>query len=230
MHYGGIPVLKDDRFVVLMAMLILGVALFLSPPQGMALTLPEVIAAAQEVYDKTDDLQADFRQEAVIKSVNKTDREEGVFYYKKPRRMVWAYTKPQNKKMIINPQTAWLYIPADNIVYVQNAAEIFKGTAIIRFLAGWGKLTEDFTITFAGPEGMDREGNFSLRLVPKERDFGIDVFFLALNRDTFQISRISFTDSYGNETRVSFRNIKTNNRPAERFFTFIPPAGVEIQK
>lgn len=219
-----------NRFVILMALLVMGITSLILPPPGMSLTLGEVIAAAQGVYDKTDDLKADFLQEAVIKSVNKTDREEGVFYYKKPRRMVWSYTQPKNKKLVINPQTAWLYIPADNIVYMQNAAEVFKGKAIIRFLSGWGKLTEDFTITFASSEGMDKEGNFFLQLTPKERDFGIDVFFLALNKETFQISRLSFTDSYGNETRLSFRNIKANNHLAEKFFTFIPPAGVEIQK
>ena len=211
-------------------MSLVGIILFLSPSPLLASSLAEVIAAAQEIYDKTDDLKADFLQEAVIKSVNKTDREEGVFYYKKPRRMVWSYTRPKDKKMVINPQTAWLYIPADNIVYIQNAAEIFKGKAIIRFLAGWGKLAEDFAITFAHPDGKDKEGNFLLRLVPKEQDFGIDLFFLTLKKDTFQIIRLSFTDNYGNETRLSFRNIKTNNHLADKLFTFTPPAGVTIQK
>lgn len=228
-----------DRLVVFMAVMVLGIALFLPSPPAIALTLTEIAAATQEVYNKTDDIKADFLQEIVVKSANRLAvREEGIFYYKKPRRMVWDYTVAKDKKklpqtvkkMVINPQTVWLYLPADNIVYIQDAAKVVKGEAIIRLLSGWGKMTEDFTITFASPEGTDKEGNFLLRLTPKERDFGIDMFFLTLSKDTFHISRLSFTDSFGNETRLSFRNIKTNNHLADTFFTFIPPAGVEIQK
>lgn len=219
-----------DRLIIFMAVLVLGIALFIFPQTVVALNLAEVIAAAQKVYDQADDLKADFVQEAVVKSVNKTNREEGVFYYKKPRRMVWAYTLPKDKKLVINPQTAWLYNPDDNVVYIQNAAKVFRGEVIMNFLSGWGKLRDDFTISFADASGIDREGNFLLLFTPKKQDFGIDKFFLVLNKDSFQISRLSFTDSYGNETRLSFRNIKTNNHLADKFFIFIPPAGVEIQK
>ena len=37
-----------------------------------------------------------------------------------------------------------------------------------------------------------------------------------------------FADSFGNKTRLQFRNIKSNNGLAEKLFTFSPPAGVEI--
>ncbi len=219
-----------DRLVFFIAALLVGCVLLAAPRNGSALTLTEVIAATQNVYDKTNDLKADFIQETTIKSINKTEREEGVFYFKKPHRMVWAYTKPKDKKMVINPQTAWLYLPVDNVVYIQNATDVFKGKAIIRFLSGWGKLTEDFTVTFASPEGIDRSGNFHLRLAPREQDFGVTAFFLILDKSKFQITQLNFTDSYGNTTRLSFRNIRVNINLPEKFFTFTPPAGVEIQR
>jgi len=201
---------------------------FVLPNKIMAMPLNELIAQAQDRYEKTGDVKADFIQEATIKSMNKTEREEGVFYFKNPRRMVWDYTKPKKKKLVINPQTAWLYIPEDSIVYVQDAESILKSKVSIRFLAGLGKLKNDFHIAFAGPDHVDREGNFLLKLVPKERDFGMEELFLALDKEKLQITRLSFTDGYGNTTRLFFRNINVNNNLPEKFFTFIPPAGVEV--
>ncbi len=211
--------------------IILAVALLLLlTGEALALSLEEVMAKVQEQYEKTADLKADFLQEVTIKAMNKTDREEGVFYFKNPRRMVWDYLKPKTKKLVINPQTAWFYIPEDGIVYVQDAASFFKAKASIRFLSGVGKLKEDFRVSFAASDPLDKEGNFLLKLVPRERDFGIEEFFATIDKDRFQITRLSFTDSYGNKTRLLFRNSKINTGLAEKLFTFSPPAGVEIVK
>jgi outer membrane lipoprotein carrier protein len=218
------------RFLLFLTAVSTGVLFFFLPREAPALSIGEVIAKAQEQYEKTRDIKADFLQEASIKSMNKTDREEGVFYFKNPRRMVWDYLKPKPKKLIINPQTAWLYIPEDRIVYVQDAESIFKSEAGIRFLSGLGKLNKDFHITFSSPDAMDREGNFLVKLVPKERGFGIEEFFLTLDKEQFLVTRLSFTDGFGNTTRLLFRNIRINNNLAEKLFSFSPPAGVEVYK
>ncbi len=210
-------------------LLLAGLCLFLTGAAG-AVTVEEIIARAQEQYEKTSDIKADFIQEATIKSINKTDREEGVFYFKNPRRMVWDYLKPRAKKLVINPQTAWLYVPEDRMVYVYDGASFFRSRASIRFLSGLGKLKEDFQISLAGPAAQDKEGNFLLKLVPKERDFGVGEFFLTLDKEQFHITRLSFTDTFGNATRLFFRNIKINNRLPEKMFTFNPPPGVEVFK
>lgn len=218
-----------DRLLPLVSVLVVGVLFFTLPQSGIALSLDEVVANTQNVYEKTADLKANFLQEVTIKSLHKTNREEGIFYFKKPRQMVWDYTIPKAKKMVINAQTVWLYIPADSVVYVQNAEEVFKTQAIIRFLSGWGKLTDDFKITFARPDASDKDGDFLLKLVPHERDFGIGELFLTLDKQ-FYISKVNFTDSYGNATRLIFHSIKINNNLPEKFFSFIPPAGTEVYR
>lgn len=218
-----------DRLLPLAAALVAGVLFFALPQSGMALSLAEVVANAQDVYEKTADLKANFLQEVTIKSLRKTNREEGIFYFKKPRQMVWDYTLPKAKKMVINAKTVWLYIPADSVVYVQDAEEVFKTQVIVRFLSGWGKLTDDFNITFARPADSDKEGDFLLKLVPHERDFGIKEFFLTLDKQ-FHISKVNFTDSYGNATRLIFRSITINNNLPEKLFSFVPPAGTEVYR
>jgi outer membrane lipoprotein carrier protein len=223
------PVFSADRLLPVLAVLVWGILFFSLPPCALALALNEVVANAQNVYEKTDDFKANFLQEVSMKSLRKTNREEGIFYFKKPRQMVWDYTLPKAKKMVINAKTVWLYIPADSVVYVQDAEEVFKTKAIVRFLSGWGKLAEDFTITLARPDVPGKDGDFLLKLVPHERDFGIKELFLTLDKQ-FQISQVNFTDSYGNATRLLFRNIKINNNLPEKFFSFIPPAGTEVYR
>ncbi len=65
-------------------------------------------------------------RKSTIKAMNKTDREEGILYVKNPKRMLWNYSKPKAKKLIINPKRAWLYIPDDRVVYIQEAENIYK--------------------------------------------------------------------------------------------------------
>jgi outer membrane lipoprotein-sorting protein len=117
-----LPALVDIRLLLRAALPVILLCLVLSPEAGAA-SLEEIVGKVQERYEKLIDIKADFLQEATIKSMNKTDREEGVFYFKNPRRMVWDYLKPKAKKLVINPQKAWLYVPEDGVVYIQKTAD-----------------------------------------------------------------------------------------------------------
>jgi len=219
------------NYVVFPVILFLtGVFFFIPADKAGALTLDEIIAKTQGIYEKTAGLKADFTQESVIKSMGKTEREEGVFYFKTPRRMLWDYTKPKKKKLIINPKTAWLYIPEDRIVYVQDAENLFKSRIGIRFLSGLGKLQEDFHISFAKPEHTGQEGDYLFKLVPKEPDFGIGNLLIVIDRETFYVNRLSFVDTYGNTNRLHFRNVKISNKLPDRMFNFSPPPGVDVYR
>ncbi|WP_139198232.1 LolA family protein [Syntrophus gentianae] len=195
---------------------------------GDAPSLSAVIIRMQEAYERTRDLKATFVQEVSLRSVGKTEREEGILFLKNPRRMLWDYQKPQVKKLIVNPQKAWLYVPGDSVVYVQNADAIFKSKMAVRFLSGMGKLREDFQVSFAEPGAVDQEGNYRLRLIPKAPGLGTDQLNLVVDRKSYQILEGSFTDPYGNATRIRFRNLRVNSGLSDRMFNFKAPAGVEV--
>jgi outer membrane lipoprotein carrier protein len=192
------------------------------------LTLDQLIPNMQEAYEKTVDLKANFTQDTIIKSVNKKQREEGTVYYKKPQQMFWDYTKPKVKKLIINASKAWFYIPQDNAVYVQDADKIFKSQMAVRFLGGIGSLRDDFDITYAHENAVDAQGNYRLMLKPKSADPGVSNLKMTVDKETFQILECSFTDTYGNESRIQFRNIKINTALPDRLFIFKPPPKAEI--
>lgn len=206
-------------------------ALLLFPAPAIpaeVLSLEQLTAKTQEIYEKTTDLKARFVQEVTIRSMKKTEREEGTVHFKNPRMMMWDYQKPKAKKLVINARKAWLYVPEDRMVYVQNAEEVYRSRMAVRFLSGLGKLSEDFHIRFTGDKTLDEQGNYLLTLTAKEAEGGVERLFLTIDGKNFHISQFSFTDAYGNTTRLRLSDIRINTGVPDSLFSFKPPAGVEI--
>jgi len=199
-----------------------------SAAKAETLSLGELVGNIQERYEKTTDLKAKFVQEVTIKVMKKTEKEDGVVYIKNPGRMLWHYLKPKIKKLIINPQKAWLYIPEDKVVYVQDAGAILKSKLTLKFFSGMGNLQEDFNVGFSEGGPTDAGGNYLVTLIPKVADFGVDKLFISVNRDTFLIVQISFSDLYGNRTIIRFTDIHTNIKLSDTLFEFTPPKGFEV--
>ena len=218
------PFGKVAPIILLAALVVLPLSALGAEP----LPLEQLIAKAQEIYDKTVDLKAQFIQEVTIKSMKKTEREEGTVYFKNPKMMLWDYTKPKDKKLVINAQKAWLYVPEDRMVYIQNTDDVYRSRMAVKFLSGIGKLAEDFQIRFTREAPLNEEGNYLLTLTAKDPGAGVDKLYLTLDGKTFQITQCRFNDSFGNTTRLRFSDIRTNNGLPEKFFTFKIPAGVEV--
>jgi len=228
----GFPV-RRDRISALRqtGMAILSFVFLLLPTpvvHAQPLSLEQLTAKTQEMYDKTIDLKAIFIQEVTIKSMKKTEREEGTVYFKNPKMMLWDYTKPKSKKLVINAQKAWLYVPEDRMVYIQNAEDVYRSRMAVKFLSGIGKLSEDFQLRFAKENPIDEEGNYLLILTAKEKGTGIDRLHLTVDGKNFQIIQCRFSDDYGNTTRLRFSDIRTNTGVSDKFFTFSTPVGVEV--
>ena len=146
--------------------------------------------------------------------------------------MLWNYTKPQAKKLVINPQTAWLYVPEDNTVYVQDSKKIFSSGQAIRFLAGIGHLKDEFKIEFAHPE-QDKDGNYVLEMFPikgPESIGGVRKLIVTVDKSKYTIIKCAFNDSLGNISVINFLDIKTNVGLADSLFNFKAPPGVDVQK
>ncbi len=216
-------------YLAKIAVLMMCLSFFPGPAASESIMpIGKLIAKMQERYEKSQDLKARFIQEVTIKAMNKTDREEGVLYVKNPRRMLWNYTKPKPKKLIINPKKAWLYIPEDHVAYFQESEKVYRSKLAVKFLSGIGKLSEDFNINYSQPDALDSKGNYHLTLIAKVSDIGIDKFYLTIDKDNFQVIQSSFTDLYGNVTRIRLTDIKINNNLSDKLFNFTPPAGVEV--
>ena len=211
--------------------LILILSLLALPACAFSEELPAVGDIAQKLqsaYEKTKDLKADFVQEATIKSIKKTEREEGKVFFKNPKNMLWEYTKPQGKKLVINSQKAWLYLLQEKVVYTQKSDSIFQSKFLINFFAGAGKLKSDFVIKYAEPKALDKNGNYLLILTPREKTIACNLVKLTIDKDSSYILQVSFDDVMGNSTTLKFSNISINTGLEQKMFQFKAPAGVQI--
>lgn len=216
-------------FFVFLAILL---GIILPPASGADVPPPidETVNRLQQIYEKTQDFQANFVQETTVKSIRKTDVEEGIVYFKNPKQMLWDYKKPRTKKLIINSQKAWLYLPQDKSVYTQQSDKIFKSEALIKFLSGLGKLKDDFTIKYAASGAIDKSGNYLLQLFPREKGASYQYLQMTIEKNNFHILQVSFDDVMGNSTLLKFSSIKMNTGLSSKLFQFQPPPGVSIFK
>ncbi|MFA5323222.1 MAG: outer membrane lipoprotein carrier protein LolA [Smithella sp.] len=189
--------------------------------------LDDVVQKLQSAYEKTKDLKADFVQEATMKSIKKTQREEGRVFFKNPKNMLWEYSKPKGKKLVINRQTAWLYLSSEKVAYRQKAESVFQSRLLINFFAGEGKLKDDFIIKYVEPKALDKDGNYVLKLIPKEKTPACNFMRLTVDKNKFYILQLSFDDFMGNSTMLRFSNISMNTGFSQKMFQFQPPAGVQ---
>lgn len=219
------------KFVVVFCAIVFGA--FILPLVSRAADMPpidETVNRLQQIYEQTQDFQANFVQETTVKSIRKTDVEEGLVFFKNPKQMLWDYKKPKTKKLIINAQKAWLYLPQDKAVYAQESDKIFKSEALIKFLSGLGKLRNDFTIKYAVPNATDKNGNYLLQLYPREKGTSYQYLQMTISRNDFHILQVSFDDVMGNATRLKFSGIKMNSGLSSKLFQFQPPPGVSVFK
>ena len=190
--------------------------------------IDDVVLKLQQTYEKTDDFKADFVQKTIVKSIKKTDVEEGSVFFKSPKNMLWKYIKPKEKKLIINSREAWLYMPQEKIAYTQKSEYIFQSKVLIKFLSGLGKLKDDFSIKYAQPEPLDKNGNYLLLLIPLEKSSAYNSLNITVGKSNFYILQVSFDDFMGNSTILRFSNICMNTGLSQKMFQFKPPAGVEV--
>jgi outer membrane lipoprotein carrier protein len=219
-------------FILLTGFVLLTSIFFPIPLLAETPPLDDLVEKIQSSYEKAEDLKAHFVQETTIKSIRKVEREEGTVYFKKPKKMFWDYNgKPKSKKLIINPRKAWLYIPEDNLVYIQDAKKILNSRLVIRFLTGVGRLKDDFFVRYSRPHEKDARGNYLLELKPRSAGTtaGIERLSLTVGGDNYQIIACSLRDTYGNLTRITFQNISINNNLSDSLFTFTPPPGTIVQ-
>ncbi len=192
--------------------------------------IDDVVSQLQQTYEKTVDFKADFIQETTVKSLKRTDVEEGVVFFKNPRNMLWNYTKPKAKKMVINSKKVWLYLPQEKVAYTQDSDYIFQSKVLIKFLSGLGKLKDDFTIEYAKPNALDKNGNYRLVLTPLEKSAAYNTLQILVDKSIFYILQVNFDDTFGNSTTLRFSNIAINTGIATNIFQFKPPEGVSIFK
>ena len=192
------------------------------------LTAPELASALQKKYDTVKDFSADFTHVYEGGVLHKKIAERGHLLIKKPGKMRWDYTAPEQKMFVSDGAKMYSYIPQDKQVIVASVTPEDEATTPTLFLAGKGNLTRDFTPSLMDTPAEMPAGTRALKLVPKTRQEDYDWLVLAIDPASLDIRGLVTTDAQGGKSSFSFTNLKQNIGSADKDFAFKIPRGVDV--
>jgi outer membrane lipoprotein carrier protein len=205
-----------------------GVFLLVTPLQGADLSAAALAQALQKKYDTVRDFSADFVHTYRGGVLKRTVTERGHVVVKKPGKMRWEYTSPEEKLFVSDGLKLYAYVPQDRQVVVTAVPPENEANTPALFLAGKGSITRDFTVSDGElPPGMP-PGTRSLKLVPKTPQPEYDALLLSVNPETLALRGLQWVDPQGGVSSMSFTNLKENIGAADKQFAFHVPRGVDV--
>jgi outer membrane lipoprotein carrier protein len=188
-------------------------ALLAAPDAGPA----ELAVALQQKYDTIRDFSAEFTHTYTGGVLKKQVTERGRVLIKKPGKMRWEYSAPDQKLFVSDGVKMYSYVPADD-----------EAATPTLFLAGKGNLTRDFTPSLVDlPNGMP-PGSRALKLVPRTKQRDYDWLVLVVDPQTLDLRGLVTTDAQGGVSSFLFTNLKMNTNPSDKEFAFKIPRGVDV--
>jgi outer membrane lipoprotein carrier protein len=201
--------------------------LVLPSPAG-AQPVEELVRRIQTHLDDVRDFQARFTQRYHRQIIGKVITESGVVAIKKPGRMRWDYTNPEEKLFVTDGEKTYFYVPEERQVIVSHAPGGALGLtpdSPLTLLAGRSRLEEAFEVYPA--ESEPQVGGTVLRLVPRRPQEDFEEIEIEAE-DAGRVRRVQLVDSQGNRTDFFFDEIKENQDIPDTLFLFTVPSGVDI--
>lgn len=261
----------------LLSRILLAICICFAAMKAEALQIPrvnvglnDVIATVEAPFrfgrggnPELESVRADFFQRSTIAAKKTEQRADGEMYLKpasasQPLKFRFDYFRPARQEVVCDGRTLWVYLPENRQVIVSDVAEFFDPyrydplrDRATNFLQGLGRISKDFTITFA-ERSTDMDGNYILELRPLRASPMIERLFLTVSRDAvlgrlgggrpvtnapsmmkqeqrlFAILSTTVTDHDGNSTTMEFSNIRSNEMVPEVLFSFDIPSFARV--
>jgi chaperone LolA len=204
----------------------LALALLVAAAPAGAATLEEVVAGVQGTYGKLQDLRAEFTQTSHNKSLGQDITAEGTVLLKKGGKMRWDYKSPAKQQIVSDGKTLWVYTPDLNQVNKGEAPKALAGPAG-SFLAGLGKLEEQFTVRLHAQKA-DKAGRPMLDLAPKQPTPLLTRLVLTVDPKDWIVREAVLYDQFQNTVTMQFSKVAMNPKLEDGLFTFAPPKGAAV--
>ena len=192
------------------------------------LTPAQSAEALQRKIDTIKDFSADFVHSYEGGVLHKRLTERGHLLVKKPGKMRWEYSAPNEKLFVSDGVKLYSYIPQDKQVIVATVPQGDRASTPALFLAGKGNLSRDFSVSAAQPPAGMPDGTRALKLVPRTSQPDYDWLILAFDPSSLQIRGLVTADAQGGTSSFSFTSLKENVGITDKEFTFKIPRGVDV--
>lgn len=198
------------------------------PAAAQNQTLEEVVAGLESTYGRISDLRAEFTQVSNNKSLGQDIKAEGTVLLKKGGKMRWDYKSPSPQQIVSDGTSLWVYTPELNQVNKGDAPKALAGPAG-SFLAGLGRVREEFTVRFLNPAAkVDGAGRYVLDLTPRNPSPLLTRLVLSTDPRDSIVRQAVLYDQLGNTVTMSFTRVATNSGLADTLFAFTPPKGAAV--
>ncbi len=189
---------------------------------------PQALAGRiQRHYDSVRDFRADFMHGYEGGVLRKKTVEYGTVAIRKPGRMRWTYTKPEEKTFVSDGVKLYSYIPADKQVYVASVPREDQASTPALFLSGKGNLVRDFTVASATVPNLP-SGSTAIRLTPRRPEREYEWLELVVDEHTLELRMLVTGDAQGGVSTLAFSKLRENVNVPDKEFVFSIPRGVDV--
>jgi len=206
--------------------------MFLTAAAAQDAARPPADSVAKQVqahYQTIKDFTADFSHTYEGGVLRRKTTERGAVLIKKPGRMRWTYTQPEQKVFVSDGIKIYAHVPADRQVTVSSMPADDKASTPILFLVGKGDLTRDFTVGYAEPiAGLTfPEGSSALKLTPRVKVPEYEWLILVVDK-SLKLQMLVARDAQSGTSTFTFTNMKENVGLKDSQFTFTIPRGADV--
>jgi outer membrane lipoprotein carrier protein len=215
------PIVLPLPLVVMMAASVVG-------QRDSSAAAQDLAQALQRKYDTVKDWSADFTHAYRGGVLRKQIVERGRLLVKKPGKMRWQYTAPEEKLFVADGIKMYSYIPQDKQVIISSVPAGDQATTPAMFLAGKGNLVRDFSSSVVQTPDGAPAGTTALKLIPKSTQREYDWLIVEVETRSLELRGLVTVDAQGGQSSFSFTNLKENAGLTDKDFTFKIPRGVDV--
>jgi outer membrane lipoprotein carrier protein len=171
--------------------------------------------------DRVQSMRANFRQEIVDSAGAVVQASRGTMVLKRPGRCRWDYEEPFQRVVIADGRQLWLY-EADLEQVTVRPLTAGLGETPAGLLTGERGMLDRFEYV----SSWSGEGISWVRLKPKSADSDFDAVAIGFAGE--KPVQLELNDRLGQQTRVTFTDIRLNESIAEKTFHLDVPEGVDV--
>lgn len=188
-----------------------------SDPQSVQ----EIVQAIEKTYANVQAIRADFTQTS-RSSLMGEQHQKGKVLLKRPRKMRWAFTQPDDRQFVTDGKTMWIWSATDNQVIVTGDFASQSGD-MPQLLDDLSKLDEMFDIVMLPGTPQAHV----LSLTPKKQA-SFKKLELVIEKKKYTLEKVTMTDNMDGVVELAFTQMKLNPELADSSFTFAIPPGAQV--
>lgn len=172
-------------------------------------------------FSELETFQANFTQHVVDSTGAEMQNSDGRVWIKRPGQFRWDYATPFKQELVANGEKLWTYDEDLEQATVRPVDEALSSTPAM-LLSGYRPVSEVMDWKSVGTEG----GLQWYELKPKKVDASVEMVRIAFQAG--ELAVIEVVDSFGNNTRIRFSDIRKNQPIDAKRFVFTPPPGTDV--